>query len=379
MRHVLVRYGEIGTKSRRVMGRMINRLRDRVEERVVFEDVPYDAVETASGRVVVETADPQALAPALSELPGVASTSPARLVGGSIDAIAAATDELEIAAPFAVDAHVATDAAFSSQEVNEAVGASVQRRTGAAVDLDDPETLIEVDVREEGAYLFVERFEGPGGFPVGSQRSIGVLVSGGIDSPVAAYQLLTRGSDVVPIYFYNRPLAAEDHLARFEESLRSLRRIHPGKDWYYHRVDMAAANEALLGVEDARMLLHRAVLFRVAERIADDEGLRAIATGESIGQKSSQTLSNLAVTTAQVEKPVLRPLLTRPKEEIVRRARELGTFESATVDAACRSLAPESPATGMDPDRFVSLARDVELDRLVERAVADTERVPLSE
>ena len=379
MKHVLVRYAEIGTKSRRVMGRMVNRLSDRVRERVGYEAVPVESVETVSGRVVVETERPRDVAEAVAELPGVASSSPAVLVDPTIEAVGEASDRFPIDGTFGVDANTATDVPFTSQDVNEAVGARVQERTGAAVDLDDPDTWIEVDVREEGAYVFVERFEGPGGFPVGSQAPLAALVSGGIDSPVAAYEAMTRGADVVPIYFYNKPIAAGDHVLRFEEALSNLRRIHPAKDWYYHRVDMEAANEALLDIEEGRMLLHRAVLFRVAERIAEDEGLSGLVTGEAIGQKSSQTVRNLSLTTRQVELPVFRPLLTRTKEEIVERARTLGTFEAATIDSACRTLAPDAPATRMATDRFEAIAADVGVDDLVDRAYDDTERIELPE
>jgi thiamine biosynthesis protein ThiI len=115
----------------------------------------------------------------------------------------------------------------------------------------------------------------------------------------------------------------------------------------------------------------------VAEHIADREGLAGIVTGESLGQKSSQTAANLAVTAGTVDLPVHRPLLTEPKEQTTERARELGTLEAAQVNAACRTIAPETPATAMDPDRFADLAREVGLDDLVETATERTERVAL--
>lgn len=376
MNHVLVRYAEIGTKSAEVQDRLLGLLRERVAERLDYEGVDA-AVSRLDGRILVETAAARPAAQAVAELPGVASSSPAVRTAPDIAAIAAATDQFDVGETFRLDATTAGTHGFSSQDVNAAVGATVAERTGADVDLDDPDTRIEADVRPPGAFVFSERFSGPGGFPVGSQATLAALVSGGIDSPVAAYEAMTRGSAIVPVYVYNRPYAAGDHVARLEAALDTLRRFHPGREWYYHRVDMEPVNEGLRSVGPGRMLLHRAVMFRTAERIAREEGLAGLVTGESIGQKSSQTVANLARTTGTVDLPVHRPLLTEPKAAITEQARSLGTFEAARLDSACRTLAPDTPATALDRDRFAALAADVGLDDLVDGAVESARRVEL--
>ncbi len=377
MDRVLVRWSEIGTKSRNVKGRMINQLRDRIQERLTFDGIDH-AIEPISGRLVVETADAEAAASAIGELPGVASTSPALACQPTADAITATSDGLDVGASFGVDANVVTDRPFDSRDLNERVGARVQDRTGATVELDDPETWVEIDVRRTTAYLFTERIDGPDGYPVGVQRPLAALVSGGIDSPVAAYQAMTRGADIEPVYFYNRPFASEDHLARFEASLRNLVPIHPGKQWGYHFVDLGEQNERLLEIERGRMLLHRRLMFRTAERIAQDADLAGLVTGESIGQKSSQTTANLEVTGLGLSLPVHRPLLTWSKHEITQAARRLGTFEEATIPSACQSLAPDSPATTIAPDKVDELATRIDLATLVDRAVDAAEYRRLS-
>ena len=372
MDRVLVRYSEIGTKSRRVAGRMLDRLADRVAERLDHEG--HDAsVATIQGRVVATTDAAETVAPALAELPGVASTSPARRVEVDADAIAAATDRLEVASPFAVRVNAAGEQPFTSEALEARLGARIQDRTGAAVDLESPRTTVEVDARPEGAFVFTERHVGPGGFPVGSQAPLVALISGGIDSPVAAYEAMTRGADVEPVYVYNRPFAAGDHLARFESSLSKLVRLHPAKTWRYRLVDFEPVNEALVSVGAGRMVVHRRVMFRVAAHVAEATGAAGIVTGEALGQKSSQTAANLAMTSAAVDLPVHRPLLTVPKEEIVRRARGLGTFEDALVDSACRTIAPDHPATRLGAGRLEALEREVDVDRLVEAAIDRTE------
>lgn len=368
MDHVLVRYAEIGTKSEGVQLEMLDRLADRIDERIAYEELD-GTVTQIRGRLLVSTTEPTTVAKRLRTVPGVASTSPVWRTDTTIDAIRDVTDELDVGPSFGVDTNSAGDHGLSSQSVNEAIGAHIEDRTGASVDLDNPSTWVEIDIRESGAYVFTQRFDGPGGFPVGSQTTVAALISGGIDSPVAAYEVMTRGAPVVPVYFYNRPYAAGDHLARFESMLDRLERYHPGGDWSYYRVDMAPVNTALEDVDTGRMLLHRAIMFRTAAHIVEDAGLAGIVTGESIGQKSSQTATNLRLTSNQVDHPVYRPLLTATKAEITGRARELGTYEVSTVDSACRTIAPTNPATALSADRFEELAAAVDLKRLVSEAI----------
>ena len=369
-----MRYAEIGTKSRGVQLEMLARLRDRVAERLAATDLDGD-VTLLRGRVLVETSTPDRGAQAVAPLPGVAATSPATRTDPDVAAIAAAATAVDVGESFGVDANTGGDVGVSSQRVNEAVGARIEAATGATVDLDDPDTLVEVDVREAGAFVFTTRYQGPGGFPVGSQAPLAALISGGIDSPVAAYEAMTRGSEVVPVYAYNRPYAAGDHLARFETVLDRLSRFHPAGDWGYYRIDMAPVNEALADVDTGRMLLHRAVLLGAAAHVAETADLAGVVTGESIGQKSSQTAANLAVTSAVVDCPVHRPLLTRTKAAITERARAIDTFEVATVDSACRTIAPENPAVALSQDRFDELADAVGLGELTAAAIEGTEYV----
>jgi len=365
MDHVLVRYSEIGTKSNSVAKRLRTRLRDRVAERLGYEGHEEVDVMQVPGRVVIATPAAHDAARAVAELPGVASASPVERVDARFDAIAAATDHLAIEAPFAVRVNTAGYQPFESESLEQKLGARIQERTDAAVDLESPATTVEIDIRDAGAFVFDERYAGPGGFPVGSQEPLVALISGGIDSPVAASEILARGSDIEPVYFYNRPMAAGDHRARFEAVLSKLVRLHPAKTWRYHLVDMAPVNEALSEIGTGRMVLHRRVMFRVAEHVAQTTGAVGLVTGEAIGQKSSQSPANLALTAAAVELPVHRPLLTVPKDDIVHRARALGTFEEAVVDAACRTIAPEHPTPSLGQNRLEALEAEVDIDRLV--------------
>lgn len=374
MDHVLVRYSEIGTKSRGVQLEMLARLRDRISERLAYDALDGDA-ELIRGRIVIETDTADAVARSVAELPGVASTSPALATEHDIDAMCRVAGWFDVGDTFAIDVNTAGDHAYDSQELNRLIGGYIDESTEATVDLDDPDTRIELDVRDAGVYVFTTRYNGPGGFPVGSQAPMAALISGGIDSPVAAYRVMTRGSALTPIYCFNRPYAAGDHLARFEAVLDQLQRIHPAGDWSYYRVDMTPVNDALTDIDTGRMLLHRAAMFEIAERIAVDDDLAGIVTGEAIGQKSSQTATNLARTTRDRSVPIHRPLLTMEKADISNLARELGTYDVSTVDSACRTIAPDNPATALSADRFDELRNELGFADIVDAAYQNTELV----
>lgn len=377
MEHVLVRYSDIGTKSRHVRKQMRQVLRQRVEDRLEYEGTDYNQVSASPGRIVVEAPDPSKIAQDVSELPGVMSASPAIRTEADIGAMKEISEQFDCGESFGIEANRAGDHGFDSQDIKQELGGHFQDFTGAEVDLDNPETRLEVDVREDDAYLFTERYQGPGGLPVGTQEPVAALISGGIDSPVAAHEMMKRGADIFPIYFYNKPIAAEDHLMRFKASLEKLRRFHPGKKWGYYLVDMEEVNRELMEFGRGRMVIHRIVMFRAAEELAKKEGLNGIATGEALGQKSSQTTRNLDLTASQVGGAVFRPLLSWNKEAITERAREIGTYEEAKIASACRSMAPDEPATRLSEKDFKDLMNRLDMDNLVEKAVESAEKCTL--
>jgi len=374
--YILVRYSEIGTKSNYVKNKMEKVLRQRVVDRLEYEEVDHGTVSVLDGRILVEDTEREA-AEVLSTLPGVASTSPARKTEADIESIKEVVKELKVDETFGVDPNRAGDHSFSSQDVAREVGAFVEKEHGSKVDLDDPDTWIGIDVRYSDAYVFTETFEGPRGYPVGTEDTMAALVSGGIDSPVASYEVMKRGCDVLPIYFYNKPVAAEDHLLRFRASVKKLKKFHPSKKWRGYIVDMEEVNRELMEIERGRMVLHREIMFRVAEKIAEKEGLKGLVTGESIGQKSSQTPSNLEFTSSSIDKPVHRPLLSWNKSDITEEAREIGTFEEASIDSACSTISPERPATSMGRKKLEKLQEEVGVDELVEKAFENAEKTEL--
>ena len=370
---VVVRYGELGTKGRSVRRRMEERLRSNVAAALEDRDVP-GTVERTDGRLVVHTTAPAAAADAAAALPGVVSASPAREVAPEAERIYGALVELAEARDGSFDTYAVRasrardDYPFTSPELEREGGAAVGRAVDAGVDLDDPDVTFEADVRPDTAYVFDERREGPGGLPVGTQAPLVALVSGGIDSPVAAFEAMRRGSPVVPVYVDLGDYGGVDHRARAIAACERLADRAPNRDLRPYVVDGGETLRYVVDTVDrGRMLSVRRYFFAVAEEIARRADAAGVVTGEALGQKSSQTALNLRVTSAAVDLPVHRPLLTMDKPDITARARELGTYEEAEISAGCNRLVPEHPETSGKLEGLLK----VEPDDLLDRAAAD--------
>jgi len=372
---VLLRYGDMGTKSRHVRGKMADRLRENVaavlSDRGIDGDV--EAYPTRP-RIRVSEGDVGRAARAAAEVFGVVSTSPALSVpperDAILDALVRTAEACYDGGTFAVDARRAgTDYPFTSEDLADAGGQAVWEAVEddfePAVDLDDPDLTFTVEVRSEEAFVFVETVEGPGGFPLGSQRPVVALVSGGIDSPVAAYELMRSGCPVVPVYVDLGAYGGPDHRARAVETVRTLSGYAPNVEMPLRIVPGGPVVESLAtDLDTGRMLVFRRFTFAVAEAVAAATGADGIVTGESIGQKSSQTARNLRVTSAITDLPVHRPLLSVDKNDIVERAREIGTFHDSTIPAGCNRFAPDQAETNASPEEIAA----IEPDDLYERA-----------
>jgi thiamine biosynthesis protein ThiI len=376
----LVSFGELGTKSREVRGKMTGRLRDNVA--ALLDDRGVDAtVEREWARVVVHAADADRAARVAADAMGVVRARPSVRCAADLDRIAGTLAALARDAPpvdtYAVRARRAGEADahdFSSRDVERVGGRAVGDATDATVDLDDPHRTYHVEVRDGDAHVAARSYEGPGGLPLGTQAPLVALVSGGHDSPVAAYEVMRRGSPIRPVYVDLGAYGGPDHEARAAATVRHLARYAPNFDCRLRVVPGGDLAETLIeSVEDTRMLSWRRALLRIAERVADCEGAAGVVTGEAIGQKSSQTAANLAVTDAAVDLPVHRPLLAWDKPDILARARAIGTYEDSSVPVGCEQLDPAFPETGATLDAVEAAEPDDFLDRAA--AAADDLRL----
>ncbi|MGC8967210.1 MAG: tRNA uracil 4-sulfurtransferase ThiI [Thermus sp.] len=242
-----------------------------------------------------------------------------------------------------------TDKRFplTSPEMERLLGAFVKERTGAQVRLKGAEREFVVRLLPGAALLEVERHPGPGGLPPGVSGRVVALLSGGMDSPVAAYRLMRRGAEVVLVHFHPFPLlsgasrekarALAERLSRFQHRLR----LHLVPFSEVQRHILAEAPPAY------RVVLYRRYMLRIAEAIAREEGALALCTGDSLGQVASQTLENLHAVNQAATLPVLRPLIGWDKREIVAEAKRIGTYETSILpdEECCTLFAPKHPVT----------------------------------
>ncbi len=364
---VLVRYSEISKKKGKTRQQLLQALRQRIQDKLDFEQVSYQKVSERPGRIFIFNTSREA-AESIKLLPGIKSCSPAKKVKPKTSIIEENLPVVE--GSFGVRVNT-RDTDYSSQELERKFGSIIQEKTGNVVDLENPDTWVKIEISKDQAHIFTEKFEGPGGLPAATQGNFITLVSGGIDSPVAAYQMMNRGADITPIYFYNRPYAAEDHLLRFEKTVEKLREFNPSKKWKYYVVDMKEANKALEEVDSGRMILHRMLMFEAADKIRMEKGMDGIVTGESISQKSSQTPENLATTSQGLN--IFRPLLTWEKDEITEKARDIGTFQYSKIDSACKTISPENPSTNVTLEELKTLKEKIGFDEILQELVESAE------
>lgn len=263
----------------------------------------------------------------------------------------------------------------TSQELERTIGAAVKAASGARVDLSHPEATFHVEIMPGGAYLHSERIDGPGGLPVGVSGRVVSLLSGGIDSPVAAWRTMSRGCQVAFVHFQSFPYL--DASSR-DKAIALVRHL---TCWQYrsrlHVVSFGDVQHQIVAScpVPLRVVLYRRFMVRIAQGIAERERAEALVTGESLGQVSSQTLSNIATIDQVATVPVLRPLVGRDKEEIIGEARKLGTYEtSIEPDQDCCTLfVPRNPATHSTVAQVEEAERALDVAALVGTGLSNIE------
>jgi thiamine biosynthesis protein ThiI len=350
---IVIRYGEIGLKGKN-RWYFVKRLRKNVRDCLKKHDITGE-VRSVGQRVYVQVEDVERAVEKLRDVFGVVSLSPAQEVPADIEAISA--EALQVAQGAGLDEERSfrvqsrrADKAFPliSPEINRLVGAHVHEATGARVDLSDEADLtIGVEVRRNHALVFGQTVAGHGGLPLGSEGRAVALMSGGIDSPVAAWMIMRRGCGVIPVHFRQ----SEVELAKFLDNCQVLSRFAYGWDIrpivLDHREVFSETYEKLrrIGAERWTCILCKRILLQQACQIADQHKAKALVTGDSLGQVASQTLDNLEVISYGIEKPILRPLIGLDKTEITALARRIGTFEVSTREARSCPFLPPDPLT----------------------------------
>ncbi len=246
---------------------------------------------------------------------------------------------------------------LTSPEINRQLGAAVKAKSGAKVDLENPEFTVTVEILPRDAFFGFNKLPGAGGLPVGASGRVVSLISGGFDSPVAAYRMMQRGCRIVFVHFHSAPFQDRTSQDKVRQLIKLLTRHQ-----FLSRLYLVPFGEIQRQIVAAvarplRVVLYRRMMLRIAEAIARKEKAKALVTGESLGQVASQTLDNMAAIQQAARLPILRPLVGMDKQEIIDQSRRIGTFEISSVpdQDCCQLFVPKHPATKA---RFVDVEKD---------------------
>jgi thiamine biosynthesis protein ThiI len=337
-------------------------------------NLPPVVLRQLSGRILLDLdghPEPEAVRDRVARVFGVASCALAYRVPSTLEAMKAVIGELVAGREFP-SFRISARRAFktyplSSVEINRALGAFVLERVSTRVDLTNPAFTIHVEVLPAETFVYLDRVAGPGGLPVGASGTVAVLLSGGIDSPVAAWRMMKRGCRVLFVHFHSVPYLPPTSQEKARTLVERLTAWQYRSDLYLVPFGEIQREVVLTVPPPARVVVYRRLMVRIAEALARRTGALALATGESLGQVASQTLQNIARIDEVARMPILRPLIGMDKLEIIEQARQLGTFEtSIEPDADCCTLfVPRHPATRMSEDEIRAAEAKLDVDGLV--------------
>lgn len=264
---------------------------------------------------------------------------------------------------------------LKSPEINREIGGFLKAQSNAKVDLEHAELTVTMEILRDRAFFGFDKFAGAGGLPVGASGRVVVLISGGIDSPVAAYRMMQRGCRVVYVHFHSRPFLDRSSQEKAKELVGLLTRHQCSAR--LHLVPFGEIQRQIVAMvpRPLRVVLYRRMMLRIAAALSWKERASALVTGESLGQVASQTLSNIGVIQEAVRQPVLRPLIGMDKQEIVDQARKIGTFaiSSKPDQDCCQLFVPRHPATKARLQDVKKAEEGLDTENLTQLGVAERE------
>ncbi len=382
---ILLKLGEIvlkGLNRRSFEAKLMNNIKFRLQR--IGEFKTYLMQSTVYIEPANEFSDMDAAFEAMTKVFGIASVNRAAGCEKDADAIAKLAieylrEDMLSAKSFKVEAK-RSDKRFpmTSIQLSQHVGGELaEAYPECEVDVHNPELTVHVEIRDLAAYVHAAPTQGAGGMPVGS-NGIGVtLLSGGIDSPVSTYMIAKRGVRLIPVHFFSFPYTSEQAKQKVVE-LAELLTAYCGR-MTIEVVPFTHIQEEIRDKcpEEYFTLIMRRFMMRIAQRIAEANGAKAIVTGENLGQVASQTMEAMASTQAVTDLPVLQPLIGMDKEEIVRIARKIGTFETSILpyEDCCTVFTPKHPKTKPKLKEVAEVESALDVDALVDEAYSGIERI----
>lgn len=387
---IMVRYGELSTKGKNRM-RFIHKLRTNIQEALsLYPDVTV-YFDRDRGHVYLHGTDYQPVADSLKKIFGIQNFAPSYRIEKSVPALKEAVQTImksiyKEGMTFKVSAR-RSDHQFEldSRELNRELGAAVfEAIPNVQVQMKSPDITLRVEIREDAAYISHEEIQGAGGLPVGTSGKGMLMLSGGIDSPVAGYLALKRGVDIEVVHFASPPYTSPGALKKAQNLTRKLTAF--GGNIQFIEVPFTEIQEEIKNKtpEAYLMTLTRRFMMRITDRIREKRNGLVIINGESLGQVASQTLESMQAINAVTSTPVIRPVVTMDKLEIIEIAENIDTFNISIqpFEDCCTIFAPDRPKTNPKIKNVEQYEQRLDVEGLVERAVAGiriTEITPVEE
>lgn len=375
---IMIRYGELSTKKKNRM-RFINKLKNNMEH--VLSIYPDVSVKTDRdrGHVYLNGTDYHEVAESLKEIFGIQAFSPSFKVEKNVDTLVKAVQEIMTSVykdgmTFKITAK-RSDHSFEldSRALNHTLGDAVfSVLPNIKAQMKQPDINLKVEIRDEAAYISYENIRGAGGLPVGTSGKGMLMLSGGIDSPVAGYLALKRGVDIEAVHFASPPYTSPGALKKAHDLTRKLTKF--GGNIQFIEVPFTEIQEEIKekAPEAYLMTLTRRFMMRITDRIRENRNGLVIINGESLGQVASQTLENMQAINAVTATPIIRPVVTMDKLEIIDIAQKIDTFDISIqpFEDCCTIFAPDRPKTNPKIKNTEQYEKRMDVEGLVERAVA---------
>lgn len=350
--HILIRYGEMALKGKNIK-QFINQLQHNVQQKV--KEFPNVKVKRTQGRmfVILNGNEPEPIMEKCQKIFGIQSLSLAVKVDNEVekvkDAALYALKQAENVNTFKVSVkRINKDFPVRSQEMNQVLGGHLLSNTeGITVDVHNPDVEVKVEIRKEATYITSGVIPGLGGLPVGTSGKSLLLLSGGIDSPVAGFLAMKRGVEIEAIHFHSPPYTSERAKQKVLDLTKQLTKF--GKSIKVHIVPFTKLQQEIFReMPDAyAMTIMRRMMFRISEEVCKREGILSLTTGENLGQVASQTMDSMHTINEVTNYPIIRPLVTMDKQEVINISHEIGTYETSILpyEDCCTIFVPKSPKT----------------------------------
>ncbi|WP_067727522.1 tRNA uracil 4-sulfurtransferase ThiI [Oceanobacillus damuensis] len=384
--HILIRYGEMALKGKNIKTFII-RLQENIQQKI--KEFPNAKVKRTQGRmfVLLNGHDPVPIMEKLQKIFGIHSLSLAIKVDNDLEKIKEAAlyalKKNEDVRKFKVSVkRIAKDFPVRSQEMNQVLGGHLLKNTdNITVDVHNPDLELKVEIRLEATYITSSVDPGLGGLPVGTSGKSLLLLSGGIDSPVAGYLAMKRGVHLEAIHFHSPPFTSERAKQKVLDLAKQLTLY--GKAINVHIVPFTKLQQEIFREmpDEYAMTIMRRMMFRISERVCQNESILSLTTGENLGQVASQTMDSMHTINEVTNYPIIRPLIAMDKQEVIQISEEIGTYETSILpyEDCCTIFVPKAPKTKPKRDKVNYYESTHDFSASIEEAINGIETIKITD